>query len=189
MPALIKPDLMSRLARGVAARIERFNGWIVLARATAVERGQRVRAGPGLRMRVTDGGRCRLGDDVAFDRGVDVTVKCGTLEIGARSYVGQGSVIVARDRIDVGSDCLIAEYVTIRDQDHAIAPGQITAQNGFVTAPIAIGNNVWIGAKATITKGTTIGDNAIVGAGAVVTHDVPADCVVAGVPARVLRKI
>ena len=54
-------------------------------------------------------------------------------------------------------------------------------------AAIRIGDNVWIGAKATITRGVTIGDNAVVGANAVVTRDVPENAVVGGVPAKVIR--
>ena len=60
--------------------------------------------------------------------------------------------------------------------------------SSLATAAVTIGNNVWIGAKATITKGVTIGDNAVIGAGAVVTHDIPADCLAVGVPARVVRR-
>jgi acetyltransferase-like isoleucine patch superfamily enzyme len=57
----------------------------------------------------------------------------------------------------------------------------------MTSAPIRIGRNVWIGGKATITKGVTIGDNAIIGANAVVTHDVPMNAVAVGVPARVIK--
>ncbi|MCA1779929.1 MAG: hypothetical protein LC637_11255 [Xanthomonadaceae bacterium] len=60
---------------------------------------------------------------------------------------------------------------------------------GFTTAPVEIGNNVWIGAKATITKGVKIGNNAVVGANSVVTSDIPAGVLAAGVPARILRTI
>ncbi len=60
------------------------------------------------------------------------------------------------------------------------------ARRGFETAPIKIGRNVWVGAKATILMGVTIGDNAIVGANSVVTRDVPAGATVAGAPAREL---
>ena len=57
-----------------------------------------------------------------------------------------------------------------------------------VTAPITIGNSVWIGAGATILKGVTIGDNAIIGAGAVVTKDVKANTIVAGNPAKTIKE-
>ena len=56
-------------------------------------------------------------------------------------------------------------------------------------APVKIGNNVWIGAHATILAGVTVGDNAVVAAGAVVTKDVPANAVVGGVPAKIIKTI
>ncbi|MDE7192107.1 MAG: sugar O-acetyltransferase, partial [Clostridia bacterium] len=59
----------------------------------------------------------------------------------------------------------------------------------MLPAPVKIGNNVWIGAHATILSGVTIGDNAIIAAGAVVTKDVPQNTVVAGVPAKIIKKI
>lgn len=141
------------------------------------------------RLRATDGATARLSEGVAIDRFADITVKYGFLEIGARSYIGQFCVICARESITIGADCLIAEHVSIRDQDHRFGSELTTAKAGFTTAPIQIGRNVWIGAKATITKGVRIGDNSVVGANSVVTHDVPPNTVVAGVPARTLREI
>lgn len=143
----------------------------------------------GVRLRATDGARIRFGDYVAIDRFADVTAKHGRLEIGARSYVGQFSVICAREAVTIGADCLIAEHVTIRDQDHCFGPGLIAAQAGFTTSPVVIGNNVWIGTKVTVTKGVTIGDNAVIGANSVVSGDIPANSVAVGVPARLVRCI
>jgi acetyltransferase-like isoleucine patch superfamily enzyme len=102
-------------------------------------------------------------------------------------YIGQGTVISAREEITVGSDTLIAEHVTIRDQDHQFGIGKITSEAGFSTSPVFIEDNVWIGAKATIMKGVRIGKNSVVGANSVVTRNVPCDVVVAGVPAKIIQ--
>ena len=79
--------------------------------------------------------------------------------------------------------------MTIRDQNHRFGPGLTTAQAGFITAPVTIGDNVWIGAKVMVTKGVTIGENAVIGANSVVTRDIPANSVAVGIPARVIRTI
>ena len=71
--------------------------------------------------------------------------------------------------------------------DHEFEVAPPTRLAGMRTAPIVIGENVWIGAKATITRGITIGDNAVVAANAVVTRDVPANAVVGGIPAKILK--
>lgn len=164
------------------------SGYLTLARSDFQVVGK-VNIERHVRLRVTDGGSAVLQDGVSFDRFVDVTVKYGQLEIGARSYIGSGSVICARDQVTIGTDCLIAEYVTIRDQDHRFGPGLLSSQAGFTTAPVKIGNNVWIGAKATVTKGVTIGDNVVIGANSVVARDIPSNCVAVGMPARVIRDI
>jgi acetyltransferase-like isoleucine patch superfamily enzyme len=145
--------------------------------------------GRGCRIAVTDGATLTIGASCSFDRLTTIIAKRGILQIGNHVEIGVGSVIVARERISVGDHVLIAEHVSIRDQDHSIEMGSDDIRTGFVTSPIRIGNNVWIGAKATITRGVTIGENSVVGANAVVTRDVPANCVVAGVPARVIRFI
>ena len=70
--------------------------------------------------------------------------------------------------------------------DHDIDPEK---RHILHPAPIRIGSRVWIGANVVITKGVTIGDNSIIAAGAVVTHDIPANVMAAGVPAKVLREL
>jgi acetyltransferase-like isoleucine patch superfamily enzyme len=154
--------------------------------APNVQAGAGVRAARGATLSVTDGGLCLLGADTQIAQNVQITVKYGQLRICESVFLGVGSIIVARDQIKIGTGTQIAEYVTIRDQDHVVEASGVS-KNAFKTAPIKIGRRVWIGAKATITKGVTIGDGAVIGAGAVVTRDVPAGAVVGGVPARVLK--
>lgn len=181
-----------RLLRLTLNRMEALfhslSGKITLARS-GVDAGTRVFIGWHVRLRATDGATALLGEDVTLSRFADITAKQGLLEIGARSFVGQSCIICAREAIRIGADCLIAEHVTIRDQDHRFGPGLNTAKAGFETAPVTIGNNVWIGAKATVTKGVTIGDNAVIGANSVVTQDIPANSLAVGAPARVIRAI
>jgi acetyltransferase-like isoleucine patch superfamily enzyme len=62
-------------------------------------------------------------------------------------------------------------------------------QQGVATSPVVIGNDVWIGANAVILPGVTIGSHAVVAAGAVVTKDVPGNCIVAGVPAKIIKRL
>lgn len=145
--------------------------------------------GRGTHIAVTDGGVWQVGENLQLANLAHIFVKYGTLTTGENTHIGIGAVITCRAAITIGENALIAEHVTIRDQDHCFGPGRITAQAGFTTAPVVIGNNVWIGAKATVTKGVTIGDNAVIGANSVVTHDIPANSVAVGVPARVIRTI
>lgn len=60
---------------------------------------------------------------------------------------------------------------------------------GCIAKPIKIGNHCWLGGNVSVTPGTTIGDNTIIGAGSVVTHDIPANVIAVGAPAKVIRKI
>ena len=161
---------------------ERAAGALMLASAAGVGRGRGVRAGYGLRVRAVMGGRIVLGDGVCLDRFVDLFAREGRLDVGPGCHIGKGCVLVARESIEIGPDCQIAEHVSIRDQDHVPGPG--LTRGDFLTAPVRLGRAVWVGAGAVITRGVTIGDGAVIGAGAVVTRDVPAGARALGVPAR-----
>lgn len=145
--------------------------------------------GRNVRVSVTDGGSLVSAENIGVADFVSIFVKRGRLSIGSAAHIGIGAVIACREAISIGDNALIAEYVTIRDQDHVYGEGLTSAAAGFRTAPIVIGDNVWIGAKATITRGVTIGPNSVIGANAVVTCDIPANVVAAGIPARVIREI
>jgi acetyltransferase-like isoleucine patch superfamily enzyme len=148
-----------------------------------------LKVAKGVRIFITDGGQASFSLGSSIDNQATIVVKQGKLVLGAGAYIGIGALICARDSISIGNNVLIAEYVTIRDQDHDFGPGKITSKAGFSTAAIVIGNNVWLGAKVTVTKGVSIGDNSIIGANSVVTRDIPANVIAAGVPARIVREI
>ena len=94
----------------------------------------------------------------------------------------------------IGDGCLFGEYVTIHDDDHVFGPSEERewrstppGDRGLLTSPIDIGRNVWLGAKVTVTRGTTIGEGSMVAANSVVTRDVPPFSLAVGAPARVIR--
>ena len=118
----------------------------------------------------------------------DIEILGGILIFGKNIFMNRYVKIACMERIEIGDDCLIADSVHIYDHDHKYDDlNRPIREQGYKTKPIKIGSNVWIGAKATILKGVTIGDGAIIGANAVVTKDVPANAVVAGNPARVVK--
>ena len=88
--------------------------------------------------------------------------------------------------VTLGDGCQIGHNVVFATLNHGIAPGD---RVHTYPAPIVLGKNVWVGSNATILQGVTVGDNATIAAGAVVTKDVPADTIVGGVPAKVIRGI
>lgn len=106
------------------------------------------------------------------------------LEIGHRSYVNFGSVIMCWEHVAIGADCAISWNVTILDGNcHELIVGRVSRPR---TSPMSIGDNVWIGTAATVV-GATVGDGSVVAAGSVVTSDAPPKALVAGNPARVAK--
>ena len=132
-------------------------------------------------------GELRVGKCCVLDN--DMTIECvGKVIIGDGTIFGHHCTIASRTSIVIGQDCLIAELVSIRDHDHAFSRTNVPIRDqGFTIKSVTIGRNVWIAAKASIVKGVTIGDNVIVGANAVVCHDIPANAIAVGIPARIIR--
>ena len=112
----------------------------------------------------------------------------GYIKIGPNTTIGSYSRLISHDQIKIGECCAIASFVTIVDHNHK-RDKDSRALCGFTKEKIIIGNNVWIGEKATILKGITIEDNATIGAGSVVTKNVLRNKSVAGVPAKEISKV
>jgi acetyltransferase-like isoleucine patch superfamily enzyme len=143
-----------------------------------------------------------IGDHVSLYAGCSFAVGSnGQCTIGDFTLLN-GALVMAEEKIEIGSHCLVSWNVGIADSDfHPLEPAQrlIDAQAlapyfkdrpprpKLKTAPVIIGNNVWIGMNATILKGVTIGENSVVAAGSVVTKSVPPNTVVAGNPAVAVK--
>lgn len=130
------------------------------------------------------GERCMVGHDVFFQTG-----RTSTIRIGDEVSINTGCHIVASEAISIGNCVAVGEYVTIRDQDHKFLPEKGVRDQGFLVAPVLIGDNVWIGRGVHIGPGTAIGSGSIVAANAVVRGVFGPNLLIAGVPAVVKRRI
>jgi maltose O-acetyltransferase len=109
--------------------------------------------------------------------------------IGQNTVFNNNTVLCAVQSIRIGNRCLIGDFVAIMDADfHEINPDTRNRSVGLVK-PVSVGDNVWIGSRVMILKGASIGDNSIIGAMSLVTSSIPANCVAAGVPAKVIRQL
>jgi acetyltransferase-like isoleucine patch superfamily enzyme len=112
----------------------------------------------------------------------------GFIRIGSKTVLGEEITFSTYEEISIGRECVVADRAMFIDFDHVTAdPEQAIRKQGLYSKPIKIGNNVWIGYGASILRGVTVGDGAVIGTYAVVTKDVPANAIVGGVPAKVLR--
>ena len=115
-------------------------------------------------------------------------------------YIGNDVTVTDRchisciDRVTVGDGVLLGRDVYISDNSHGDTTGEMAdippKKRPLTTkGPVKIGNNVWIGRQVTVLSGVTIGDGAVIGANSVVNRDIPANCVAAGNPAQMIRKM
>lgn len=110
----------------------------------------------------------------------------GKILIGDNVIISPGVRISAASEISIGSNSMVANGVYITDSDwHGIYDRVSTGRS----KPVRLEQNVWLGDSAIICKGVTIGENSVIGAGAVVTSNIPANCVAAGNPAKVLKHL
>ena len=108
------------------------------------------------------------------------------LFFGKNVFVNSGCCFQDQGGIYIGDNCMIGHQVVFATLNHMLEPDR---RAGMRPGAIRLGKNVWVGSHATILAGVTVGDNAVIAAGAVVSKDVPADTVVGGVPARVIKHI
>lgn len=130
------------------------------------------------------GARCMIGHDVYFQTG-----RTSEIVVGDDTSLNTGCHVIASERIDIGRNVAIGEYVSIRDQEHRFAPDTGVRGKGFKVSPVRIENNVWIGRGVYIGPGTHIRSGSVVGANSVVSGDFPPNVLIAGAPATIRRSI
>jgi acetyltransferase-like isoleucine patch superfamily enzyme len=130
---------------------------------------------------------------VAWQHTIDGGQHNPSIQIGCNCSIGECNHITSINNIKIGDNLLTGRWVTITDNSHGLTDIdnlRIPPLLRSVTSkgPVTLGNNIWIGDKATILPGVTIGDGAVIAANAVVTKDVPAYSVVGGNPARIIKQ-
>ena len=149
---------------------------------------------------ITGKGRVEVGEGVGLGFGKAPKLGNGAIllqarESKARIVIGSKTItsnnisIVANQLIEIGEGCQLGDLVSIYDSDfHEINPLTRNESSG-VCSPVVIGKNVWLGSRVIVLKGVQIGNDSVIAAGSVVTKSIPARCLAAGIPARVIREI
>jgi acetyltransferase-like isoleucine patch superfamily enzyme len=144
--------------------------------------------GPGVKLEIGKDAVVRLGRWSWIGHGSKIRAHEGEVQIGAKTVLGQECTISCFQHISLGRECIVADRVMLIDFDHGVVEVERPIRDqGIYKRDVRVGHNVWVGYGACFLRGITVGDNAVIGTYAVVSKDVPANAVVAGIPARVLR--
>ena len=163
-------------------------GWLKLRFRGRLHTDGIAFVGPGVTFEIGREASVHLGRWSWIGHGSKIRAHEGEVRIGAKTVLGQECTISAYQHVSIGRECIVADRVMLIDFDHGVVETERPIRlQGIYKRDVRVGNNCWIGYGACILRGATVGDNAIVGTSTVVTKDVPANAVVAGAPARVLR--
>jgi acetyltransferase-like isoleucine patch superfamily enzyme len=143
---------------------------------------------PGVKFEIGQNAVVRLGRWSWLGHGCKVRAHEGVISVGAKSVLGQECTISCYQQISIGRECIVADRTMMIDFDHGMVEVERPIrEQGIYKRDVRIGHNVWIGYGACVLRGVTIGDNSVIGTSSVVTKDVPANAVVGGAPARLIR--
>ncbi len=112
------------------------------------------------------------------------------LQMGNNSAIGDFAHFGASGGIEIGNDVIMGSYISFHSENHVFSDNtKLIREQGTTSKGIKIGNNVWVGAKVTFLDGCQVGNNSVVAAGAVVNGKFPDNCVIGGIPAKVLKTL
>lgn len=121
--------------------------------------------GSNSRLHIYDSGIMEIAEHSVSKGNLTLTTY-GKLKIGKNCFFNNNCAITCLDKIQIGDNCIFGNNIVIVDHDHDFKSNDF--RNKFVTSPVSIGNNVWIGANSIVLRGTVIGNNAVIAAGSVV---------------------
>ena len=143
---------------------------------------------PGVQFEIGKHAKLHIGRWAWVGHGSKLRVHEGEVRIGAKTVMGQECTISAFQHVSIGRECIVADRVMLIDFDHGMVEVERPIRlQGIYKRDVRVGHNVWIGYGACVLRGVTVGDNSVIGTSAVVTKEVPANAIVGGIPARVIR--
>jgi len=158
--------------------------------------GKFVQIGEGAHLSALGKGPLELGNNVNIGAYSRVVISQTFQDLGSHIKIGDNvglgdfAHLGGAGGLEIGPDCIIGAYLSCHPENHNFEdPGTLIRHQGVSRKGIKVGANCWIGAKVTILDGVTVGDNCVIAAGAVLTKSFPANTIIGGVPAKVLRDI
>ena len=144
--------------------------------------------GKGLELQIAKRGTIRFGRFVWIGDRTKIRCHEGEVIVGQKSVLGQECTISAYRHVRIGEQCVIADRAMFIDFDHGVVEVERPIRRqGIYKRDVDVGSNVWVGYGACVLRGVRVGDNSVIGTNSVLTKDIPANAVVGGVPARLLR--
>lgn len=182
--------MIAKYLRAINLQINQFSGYAAIIRfwlfSWKFESAGR-RCSIEQNVRIIGTCKIRLGDRAVLRRGVFIGGG-GDLYIGSGSIINEQVIIAVTEKVSIGANCMLAPRVYILDVSHKYDSRDIPiSAQGYISSPVVIGDDVWIGTQTVILPGVKIGNGAIIGANSVVTRDVVAHSIVAGAPAKFIK--
>ncbi len=143
---------------------------------------------PHVKLEIGPRATLHIGRWAWIGHGTKIRVHEGEVSIGAKTVIGQECTISAFQHVSIGRECIVADRVMLIDFDHGVTEVDRPIRlQGIYKRDVRVSHNVWIGYGACILRGVSVGENGVIGTSCVVTKPIPANAVVAGAPARVIR--
>jgi acetyltransferase-like isoleucine patch superfamily enzyme len=175
------------LRPGYAALIARW-AWLKLRWRRRLQTDGLCFVCPGVKFEIGRDACVHLGRWSWIGHRCKIRVHEGEFSLGAKSVMGQDCTVSAYQHVAIGRECIIADRVMMIDFDHGMVETERPIrEQGIYKRDVDVGHNVWIGYGACLLRGVSVGENSVIGTSSVVTADVPANAVVAGIPARLIR--